>query len=149
MPVLPDARCLDLFAGSGALGFEALSRGASRCVLVENNPEAVRYLQASAALLGATGAELVCAEALRWIDETSRQFDIVFLDPPFADSDLLIIDIAEILKRRRLLALQGWIYLEQSRDRPLPALPGLELNREQCAGQVRASLWRSAAIEAD
>ncbi len=86
---LPGYQCLDLFAGSGALGFEALSRGAARVVLVEKLPATAKGLRDNAARLGATGAEIVVAEALHWLRQDKRRFDVVFLDPPFAGQDLL------------------------------------------------------------
>ena len=81
---LPDYHCLDLFAGSGALGFEALSRGAAHAVLVEMSPSTARLLRANAERLGAKGAEIVVSDALAWLRRDSRCFDLIFLDPPFA-----------------------------------------------------------------
>ena len=85
---LPGYQCLDLFAGSGALGFEALSRGAARVVMVERQLATARFLRDNAARLGATGAEIVVAEALQWLRRDKQRFDLVFLDPPFAGQDL-------------------------------------------------------------
>ncbi len=79
--------CLDLFAGSGALGFEALSRGASRVVMVERDRAVALALHATAKELDAAGAEVVEGEALKYLERTGERFDVVFLDPPFA-SDL-------------------------------------------------------------
>jgi len=79
--------CLDLFAGSGALGFEALSRGARRVVMVERDRTVAAALRESARDLGATGAEIHESDALAWLARSRETFDVVFLDPPFA-SDL-------------------------------------------------------------
>jgi len=75
--------CLDLFAGSGALGFEAASRGATRVVMVERDPAAFRALQANAAALNAAAVELRCADALEFLRADGGTYDVVFLDPPF------------------------------------------------------------------
>lgn len=76
--------CLDLFAGSGALGFEARSRGASRVVLVERDRGVVSQLRRSAQALGEAGIEIIQADALGWLARDPAQFDVVFLDPPYA-----------------------------------------------------------------
>jgi 16S rRNA (guanine(966)-N(2))-methyltransferase RsmD len=75
--------CLDLFAGSGALGFEAASRGAVRVVMVERDKRAFRALQDNAGLLGAESVELHCADALEFLRLDTGRYDVVFLDPPF------------------------------------------------------------------
>ena len=85
---LSGLNCLDLFAGSGALGFESASRGASRVVLVERDVEAVRALRANAARLSATVLEIVCADAPAWLASAKERFDVVFLDPPFRQNGL-------------------------------------------------------------
>lgn len=86
---LPGYQCLDLFAGSGALGFEALSRGAARVVFVERQREAVRRLRENATRLGAEGAEIVLSEAMDWLRRDGRKFDLIFLDPPFSGQELV------------------------------------------------------------
>ncbi|MBU6505150.1 MAG: 16S rRNA (guanine(966)-N(2))-methyltransferase RsmD [Betaproteobacteria bacterium] len=85
---LPGYQCLDLYAGSGALGFEALSRGAARVVFVERQRETVRQLRENAARLEAEGAEIVLSEAVTWLQRDQRKFDLVFLDPPFSGQEL-------------------------------------------------------------
>jgi len=141
MPVLPGLRCLDLFAGSGVLGLEALSRGAANCVLVEQNPAAVRHLEASVKLLCASDATVVCADANRWVESASGMFDLVLLDPPFADSCIDVQQLVTILVSRGLLASKSWIYLEQPSTAVMPNLSGFQLYRQQQAGSVRVSLW--------
>lgn len=85
---IPGVQCLDLFAGSGALGFEALSRGAARVVMVERQAATAKCLRENAQRLEATGAEVVVAEALQWLRRDTQRFDLVFLDPPFAGPEL-------------------------------------------------------------
>ena len=100
--------CLDLFAGSGALGFEALSRGAASVVMVEKNPRALRALHESAHKLGATNLTVVRGDALEFARGTRSRFDVVFLDPPYR----LGLQIAALDLLRRLLIERGWVYVE-------------------------------------
>jgi 16S rRNA (guanine966-N2)-methyltransferase len=81
---IPELTCLDLFAGSGALGFEALSRGAKTVVMVEKSADTARTLKDNAQRLGAGGARIVVADAQEWLDRNTERFDIIFLDPPFS-----------------------------------------------------------------
>lgn len=83
-PRLPGARCLDLFAGSGALGFEAASRGAAQVVMVERDGALVRSLQQTKSRLSADQIDIIHADALAWLNAAQGPFDIVFIDPPFA-----------------------------------------------------------------
>jgi 16S rRNA (guanine966-N2)-methyltransferase len=83
---LDGLECVDLFAGSGALGFEALSRGASRVVMVESSREAVAALRLSAQALDAGGAVIVAGEALAWLKRDEGRFDLAFVDPPYASA---------------------------------------------------------------
>ncbi len=85
-PRLPGARCLDIFAGTGALGFEAASRGAGHVTLVEHNPALVRCLHDTKTRLRADMVEVVQADALSWLLTSHSAFDIVFIDPPFAQN---------------------------------------------------------------
>jgi 16S rRNA (guanine966-N2)-methyltransferase len=144
-PWLPGANCLDLFAGSGALGFEALSRGAGRAVLVERDPQASDALRANIALLKAQHAEVVQTDAPAFLRGAAQAFDIVFLDPPYR-SDLLAGCCAQ-------LEAGGWlrpgalIYMEAQgeQDPPLPA--GWTLLRSKRAGQVGYHLARRTGGE--
>ncbi len=143
MPMLPGARVLDLFAGSGALGLEAVSRGATSAQLVERDPGLAARLRAQVAKLGA-GAQVQVAQedALRWLERPAAQpVNLVFLDPPFAAG---LWD--EVLARLPAhLAAGAWLYLEA----PLgatPALgPGWALHREGRTREVRYALYRQAA----
>ena len=143
-PVIDGARCLDLFAGSGALGFEAASRGAREVVMIERAAPVIRVLRAHRQALEATAVRLVQADALRWLAAPGQPFDIVFLDPPFA-ADLL----APCLDR---IAAGGWLaprarlYVEAPRARGFPELrPGWRLARDRHAGQVRYGLIETGA----
>ena len=130
--------CLDLFAGSGALGFEAASRGAARVVMVESDRAAFSALESARAKIGARAVELVYGDALDYLARTRERFDVVFLDPPFRQNALPAV--LERLAPR--LAEGARVYLESA----APAEPGerwRELRRAR-AGQVRYQLfeWR-------
>jgi 16S rRNA (guanine966-N2)-methyltransferase len=99
-PVLPGAVCLDLFAGSGALGFEAASRDASRVVMVEQNSAVFKHLQSQSRRLSAQAVELVNADANDYLAGVDTAFDIVFLDPPFGNADLRQTAIRRIYERQ-------------------------------------------------
>jgi 16S rRNA (guanine966-N2)-methyltransferase len=140
-PHLHGARCLDLFAGSGALAFEALSRGAAEVVAVERDGTAVAALQAAAATLQADGLQLQRADALTFLAGTPRPFDVIFLDPPFA-ADLLPTLLARLTPG--WLAAPAWIYLESAPGQA-PELPaGWEELRQRRAGDVVYRLVRRA-----
>ena len=159
-PVVAGSRCLDLFAGSGALGFEAGSRGAAHVTLVESHIGAVAALRENQqALTGSdeggggdeeTDAELsvIHGEALAWLSQHqhaqnkhAHTFDIVFLDPPFAMMG--IDELAAALESSSLLAEECWIYLEASALQATPRLPvNWHCHREKTAGEVCYRLYR-------
>jgi len=144
---IPKKHCLDLYAGTGALGFEALSRGAASCIFVERNPDACRMLEANAATLGATGATVQKADAktvLRSLPEQS--VDFVFLDPPFDDSDMS--DLCRRLEHSGILKRGARVYVEQDLDTPPVELPGTwAVFRAGKAGQVRYSLLTTSQAD--
>ena len=144
MPALPAARCLDLFAGSGALGFEALSRGAASCMLVERNPQAVKCLQDAKLLLEADTAAIIAADSAHWLSTATGVFDIVFIDPPFADASLVPAALVAALEQRGLLSADPWIYIEQPASSVQIFPAGFVQHRSQRAGQVSYSVWRRA-----
>ena len=139
---LPAAHCLDLFAGSGALGFEALSRGAATCVLLDRNPQVIKSLQAAKQLLSAEQATVLLADSVLWLASTQQVFDIVFIDPPFADISLDIAQLVELMDKTGSLSIDPWIYIEQPASVMQKAPAGFALHRHQRAGQVSYSLWR-------
>jgi 16S rRNA (guanine966-N2)-methyltransferase len=127
--------CLDLFAGSGALGFEALSRGAARVVMVESDREAARALRENAKLLEAHGAEVVQRDALAYLREGGEKFDVAFVDAPFASG--LAARAMEALPAR--LKPGARVYVETAQQLELAA-PWAPL-REDRAGAVRYALY--------
>ena len=141
------ARVLDLFAGSGALGLEALSRGAAEVVLLEQHPLAVRQLQTTLSTLnvGPPVARVVQADGYRHLLGPVESFDLVFLDPPFADGREA--ELCKLLMERDWLAPGGWLYVEHPAARALPALPhGLRPWREGRAGEVTFHLLRREPV---
>lgn len=139
-PSIQGARCLDLFAGTGALGFEALSRGAAQVVFVDSSRRAIRAIENSVKTLDAMGAMVHCGDAEDYLRTARREsFDIVFLDPPFADDRLQ--DVCRLIDERGLLAPGGRIYLEQDRARAGIELPARwRLLKDKTAGNVRYML---------
>lgn len=133
---LPGARVLDLFAGSGALGLEALSRGAAEVVFVERSRRVADALRANLALLGEDGrATVVHGEARRYLTGAGRPFDAVFLDPPFRSA--IIGPVLVALDRGAWIAEGGRVYVEFDRHSGPPVLPaGWGWLREKAAGGV-------------
>ncbi|UCE90545.1 MAG: 16S rRNA (guanine(966)-N(2))-methyltransferase RsmD [Pseudomonadota bacterium] len=143
-PIIEGANCLDLFAGSGALGIEALSRGARRVTLVENNSAVAECLQSQLQLLGADNAEVVRAEARHYLAGTAQCFDIVFLDPPYQSH--FVQPCIDRLAMGGWLVPGAWVYFETARDETPPDLPpGWVVQRHKTAGQVAYYLVRSDA----
>jgi 16S rRNA (guanine966-N2)-methyltransferase len=139
---LPGTRCLDLFAGSGALGLEALSRGAAEVVFVEQFPAASRTLQQQLVLLGGEAKGRVMEMgAARFLRTTSKPFDIAFLDPPFGQDALA--EYIPMLDSGNWLKVGGLVYLENERIAGVPMLPAhWELLKSKSAGEVGYHLAR-------
>ncbi len=139
-PRIDQSRVLDLFAGSGALGLEALSRGAAHVTFVEKDRRAAEAIEAVAREWEHANAHVACAGALEWLATHGAEppFDIVFLDPPY-DSDLLAAAAAALAGR---LAPDARLYLERRARDPLPALPdGWKELRAGRAGEVGYHLF--------
>ena len=134
-------RVLDAFAGTGALGLEAASRGATDVVALEREPKLARQIQANAQKLGAQGLKVHVADAIAWMQGQARlhadgAFDLVFLDPPFG-ADLFDAALTQALA---CVPVDGWIYLEA--DKPMNDAPGLRLHRKDKAGAVHFHLFQ-------
>ena len=134
-PVIRGARCLDLFAGSGALGLEALSRGAREVVFVDRDARAIRQIGSILEAFAAPSMPLHVSDALAFLRGTASAFDIVFLDPPFASG--LLANASVRLEDKGWLAPNALIYIEAAhRDGP-PVLPATwRLARAKRAGEV-------------
>ena len=137
--VIPGARCLDLFAGSGALGLEALSRGAAEVVFVDRSAALLDAIDAHLRTLDDSGrGRCEVADARAFLTREAPPFDVVFLDPPF-DSELLEPCVAALAGG--LLAPGARVYIERGASQPLPQLPpGWSVIRDARAGNVRYHL---------
>ena len=135
-------RVLDLFAGTGQMGIEALSRGAASCVFVDRRSDAVRLVRDNLALCGLSDrAQVVCGDAMGYLNALRTQFDLVFLDPPYAD-DVLERAVA-YLTGFDILAPHGIIVAECPAEKtlPAPAAP-YRLRREYRYGTIKVTVYR-------
>jgi 16S rRNA (guanine966-N2)-methyltransferase len=139
-PLIEGARCLDLFAGSGALGLEAASRGAQEVLLVERQAALVRHLAGQIALLQAKQVRVIQADALQFLRGPARPFDLVLLDPPYAAG--LLEPCCALLAERGWLAEGARIYLETEREQVWRVPENWRVERESTVGQARGRLLR-------
>ena len=141
-PMLPGARVLDLFAGTGALGLEALSRGAREAVLVERDPQLAEGLrQLAARLPGGERVQVVCADALAWLRSAPDGFDLAFVDPPFA-GDLWAPALAALDDH---LLENAWLYVESPAASTAMPPPVWRPHRDGRTRDVRYALYRRGA----
>jgi 16S rRNA (guanine966-N2)-methyltransferase len=141
-PTIDGARCLDLCAGTGALGIEALSRGAAGVQFVERDARAALALRENLARLKTTAGQVSMQDAAQFLQGAPQQQDVVFLDPPFALQ--LWSSLAQQLEQGGWLAAQAWIYVESPRNLTPPLPTHWQLHREGHAGEVRFALYRRA-----
>ena len=140
-PEINGARCLDLFAGSGALGLEALSRGAGFCEFADSAAAAAERIESHLTLLSCRAAQVLRASAQERLHQAATmQFNIVFLDPPFRQN--LLTECCTLLEENGWLAERAWIYIEAGADEPAPVVPSTwHLHRDKRAGQVAYRLY--------
>lgn len=152
-PYIAGSRCLDLFAGSGSLALEALSRGAKAATAVDNNSAAIAMINAEAARLGANQLTAINTDALGWLKKISLSpapaaFDIVFIDPPF-NSDLASASITT-LAESKILNDGAWVYIEAAKSSGLPAVPAnWQLMKSKKMGAVAVGLFKVSTHLAD
>ncbi|BBB24738.1 16S rRNA (guanine(966)-N(2))-methyltransferase RsmD [Amphritea japonica] len=142
---VPGGRCLDMFSGSGALGFEALSRGAIHVTMIDNSAEVIHQLRQNIQELKSQHAELVTGSVVNWLEARSGdleiQYDIVFMDPPF-NKDLAPL-CCLLLEQKKMLADNAMIYVETEKEMADLQVPdNWELYREKTAGQVTYRLYQ-------
>lgn len=144
---LPTAHCLDVFAGSGALGFEALSRGAAQVVMLEKSAVIAQQLKQNAGLLKTAKAEIHQSDSLQFLAKPASQtFKVVFVDPPFQQG--LMQPTMDALFSQGWVSDQAWLYLEQEKSLDWPTLPeGWLIHREKTTSQVRLSLWHKPTLD--
>lgn len=143
-PHIAGARCLDLFAGSGALGLEALSRSAEFSCFIDIDPSVTQQVASNLAMLGSDRAALYTMPAVKWLEqfdpEQDQAFDILFLDPPFGKN--LLAQCLAIISQKSLLSDKALVYLETGHEEPPPPIPACwQLHREKTAGQVNYRLY--------
>ncbi|MBT8120224.1 MAG: 16S rRNA (guanine(966)-N(2))-methyltransferase RsmD [Gammaproteobacteria bacterium] len=148
-PYIYQCRCLDAFAGSGVLGFEALSRGAQRAVFIEQNRKTVKRLKDSIQALAIENASVYHQDTISWLQSAADiakgdKFDLVFLDPPF-DSDLLEKS-CRLLDSSGCLAEDAIIYLEHNIDTSIELPENWLVLKEKKAGQVAYRLFKFSAV---
>lgn len=146
-PRIPGARCLDLFAGTGALGLEALSRGAASCDFVENSATAVTTLRSNIEALKAETVSVHATTAEEYLRRShGKTFDLIFLDPPFATE--MLPGICSALESGGFLAEDARIYIEEDRQQPELELPDQwQVLKSKTAGNVRYSLLTKSKKE--
>lgn len=148
-PVIAGAHCLDVFAGSGVLGFEALSRGAASVVALELDPKAATAIRLNAKTLQTAKLKLEQRSGLEWLGSNVQQqrFDVVFLDPPFAAN--LFADCCRLLAEQQWLAPRALVYLESGASLETLTLPeGWKLIRHKRAGAVHYGLCEAPVVRA-
>ena len=141
-PILPGAVCVDAFAGSGALGFEAASRGAGRVLMIERDAKVAAHLRQQQKALPAPQVEVLQADALTALASLQDPVDIVFLDPPYGQG--LLSPALQALLSSGQLKPSARLYLEYARQEEPPALPaGWQMLKQTQAGDVAAMLMAS------
>jgi len=140
-PLLEDTHCIDLFAGSGALAFEALSRGARSCLAIEHDPTAAQWLRYNAQQLGACQLQVLHADCLRVLTQTPTQkADIVFIDPPFAMK--FTQNVCQKLEYHGWLTATANVYCELAAESaPLQIPPNWQLKRQKISGNVDSRVY--------
>lgn len=145
MPIIRDSRCLDCFAGSGALGFEALSRFAEAVTFIELDKHNAQLLIENKARLQADNATVVNNNSLNFLSQAGTPFEVVFIDPPFRKG--LLNETIQLLEKNQWLAEESWVYVESEAESPLTDIPtNWQLHREKIAGQVAYRLFIRTAI---
>ncbi len=143
-PSMVDARCLDCFAGSGALGLEALSRYAANATLLEMERSVARQLQKNLATLNAAQGRVEIVNTLAFLNQPGTPHDIVFVDPPFRQG--LLEQTLNLLENNHWLADNALVYVESEVENGMPPVPPhWQLYREKVAGQVAYRLYQREA----
>jgi len=146
-PIISGARCLDLFSGSGALSFEALSRGAEHATLIDASSRVSSQLQKNLSELQCNNANVLTTNTINWLKDTNNQqkpFDIVFLDPPF--NQQLVAPSCELLDSQGLVEEGSYIYIETEANLALQLPQSWYIHREKKAGQVAYYLCIKEAV---
>ncbi|HHT00087.1 MAG TPA: 16S rRNA (guanine(966)-N(2))-methyltransferase RsmD [Thiomicrospira sp.] len=140
---IPGANCLDVFSGSGALSFEALSRGAKHATLLELDSANAKQLKQNLQTLKVTNASVQQTDSLQWLSQPADEvYDVIFLDPPF-NKGLMQEAVDKLFTSGYVKGNQAWLYLEQEKQLDWPTLPeGWVCHREKTTSQVRFGLFK-------
>lgn len=145
---MPGSHCLDLFAGSGVLGIESISRGASAVTFVENNSQAAHAIRENLNQLELESGNVECIDALRWLEarkKTDGKYDVVFLDPPFAQD--ITAAACELLEKMNMLSVGCKIYVETGENnKPITFPPSWREIKRKKAGRVSFCLMIKEAL---
>ncbi|CAM3605859.1 16S rRNA (guanine(966)-N(2))-methyltransferase RsmD [Parendozoicomonas haliclonae] len=138
------ARCLDGFAGTGAIGLECLSRGASQATFLEYSPVAAKLLKENLATLKCSSGEVVNTDALKWLEQKPAQpYNLIFLDPPFHKG--MVAPVCEKLQANGYLSDNALVYIESEVTLGMPDVPKhWQLWKEKSAGQVSCRLFKAS-----
>jgi 16S rRNA (guanine966-N2)-methyltransferase len=149
MAVTPDSTFLDLYAGSGAVGFEALSRGARAATWVEKENRHVSVLKENLALLGTDKGEVVCSEVMRWVKGPGRgrAFDVIYADPPYDQArEQGFSELMKVLAEQQVIAKRGFFIAEMGERQEAEAVPGWTILRDRTYGHTRVVLYRKEDV---
>lgn len=141
-----NAHCLDAFAGSGALGIEAFSRGAASVTLIELESSTHAQLQRTLSAFNSTKLTLLQDDACAYLKHSSKQFDIVFCDPPFTQPELLTC--LQTLAHRAVLKEGGWLYLESAEVLPVSTVDFEQIKQKRC-GSVVFTLYKKRCLTSE
>lgn len=153
---LPDAKFLDLFSGSGTVGFEALSRGASKVVMIDANPKSARWLQQTYFAMGRKNPwvarqrlDVHCANVMSGLAWLNDRFDIIFSGAPYVDKDkkalFFIDDLLASIPRDNVLSDKGWFVAQHHQRETFTAPANWDFFRQEKYGDTRVSFFRYAA----
>ncbi|MEM9081761.1 MAG: 16S rRNA (guanine(966)-N(2))-methyltransferase RsmD [Verrucomicrobiota bacterium] len=140
--IIPHSNILDLFAGTGAMGLEALSRGASQCLFIESDSQAARILQDNLTTTKLSSARIQTTDALTYLKSTSEHHDLIFADPPYARNGNT--DFASLLLEKPLpLTPEGYLILETESERPTPTPDHLRLIKRKDYGGTSVLIFQN------
>ena len=140
---IENANVLDLFSGSGALGFEALSRGAANVTLVELNKSNCNNLKKLATTFNTENIKVFNCDAVKFLEDSTEHFDVVFIDPPYKLD--IYKDVLSLLIKRNLIDENSTVYVEM-RNGSNQAVPGYQIVKEQSAGQSKYAIWNKSQL---
>jgi 16S rRNA (guanine966-N2)-methyltransferase len=149
MAVTPDSTFLDLYAGSGAVGLEALSRGARAATWVEKENRHVSVLKENLALLGTDKGEVFCSEVMRWVKSLGRgrAFDVIYADPPYDQArEEGFSELMKALAEQEVVAKRGFFIAEMGERQEAETVPGWTILRDRTYGHTRVVLYRKKDV---